>query len=51
MTKVIYNKSLALFTRVELNKKIYIVKKCRKLIPFLGESKGFLLELEEENND
>lgn len=49
MTKVISENSLALNTRVELDKKVYIVISCRKLIPFLGEPEGFLLELKEEN--
>jgi hypothetical protein len=30
------------------NKK-YLVKECRKLVPHLGEPKGFLLTLEEIN--
>lgn len=48
MTKVISENSLTLNTRVELDKKIYVVISCRKLVPFLGEPEGFLLELEEE---
>lgn len=40
-------KPLEIGARIEVDNKIYLVKKCRQLLEALGEPDGYCLELEE----